>query len=177
MCSNASLILINYSFIFICLDQTISTVSPIASVMTRTLRSVKTFKKSWDADKALRSTSRGNFGKYQFRAFIFLALGYAIIVGWVAGMPVFACKNFFLIRFLLSICIVLKPEYVNCTPIHLNASNIREDNPTSYRSTEMRLNSASNNNTRRDGQVRKIEMKYNYSQEYRRTVFTDVRIN
>lgn len=66
--------------------------------MARALRSVKTFKKSWDADKALASTYKGRFGKYQLRAYIFLALGYAITVAWLTEMPVFARKLFTFIR-------------------------------------------------------------------------------
>ena len=61
--------------------------------MARALRSVKTFKKSWDADKALKSTYQGKFGLYQLRAYIFLAFGYALVAAWLTEMPVFACKN------------------------------------------------------------------------------------
>ena len=62
--------------------------------MARALRSVKTFKKSWDADKALASTYKGKFGKFQLRAYIFLVLGYAVTVAWLTEMPVFARKLF-----------------------------------------------------------------------------------
>ena len=58
--------------------------------MARAFRSVKTFKKSWDSDKALKSTYEGKFGKHQLRAYIFLALGYAVIAAWLAKMPTFA---------------------------------------------------------------------------------------
>ena len=61
--------------------------------MARALRSVKTFKKSWDSDKALKSTYQGKVGKHQLRAYIFLVLGYAIVVAWLAEMPAFARKN------------------------------------------------------------------------------------
>lgn len=61
--------------------------------MARALRSVKTFKKSWDADKALKSTYQGKCGKYQLRAYIFLALGYAIVVAWMAEMPTYARRT------------------------------------------------------------------------------------
>lgn len=61
--------------------------------MARALRSVKTFKKSWDSDKALKSTYQGKVGKHQLRAYIFLVLGYAVVVAWLAEMPAFACKD------------------------------------------------------------------------------------
>ena len=61
--------------------------------MARALRSVKTFKKSWDADKALKSTYQGKFGLYQLRGYIFLALGYAVVVAWLTQMPTFARKT------------------------------------------------------------------------------------
>ena len=61
--------------------------------MARALRSVKTFKKSWDSDKALKSTYQGKVGKHQLRAYLFLVLGYAVVVGWLAEMPTFACEN------------------------------------------------------------------------------------
>jgi hypothetical protein len=70
----------------------VTTISPTALIMARALRSVKTFKKSWDSDKALKSTHQGKFGKHQLRAYIFLTLGYAIIVAWLADMPLYACK-------------------------------------------------------------------------------------
>jgi len=86
--------LINYYFfIDIYLEPTITTISPVALAMARALRSVKTFKKSWDADKALKSTYKGKFGKHQLRAYIFLALGYAVIAAWLTEMPVFACMK------------------------------------------------------------------------------------
>ena len=77
------------------LEPTITTINPTALAMARALRSVKTFKKSWDADKALKSTYKGKFGKHQLRAYIFLALGYAVISAWLTEMPTFACKKFF----------------------------------------------------------------------------------
>ena len=76
------------------LEPTITTINPTALAMARALRSVKTFKKSWDADKALASTYKGKFGKYQLRAYIFLALGYAITVAWLTEMPTFARELF-----------------------------------------------------------------------------------
>jgi uncharacterized membrane protein YesL len=81
--------------VFDYLEPTITTISPTTLAMARALRSVKTFKKSWDADKALKSTYKGKFGKHQLRAYIFLALGYAIIIAWLTEMPAFACKKFF----------------------------------------------------------------------------------
>jgi hypothetical protein len=78
------------------LEPTITTFSPTALFMARALRSVKTFKKSWDSDKALKSTYQGRFGKHQLRAYIFLALGYAVVAAWLTEMPVFACKKLFI---------------------------------------------------------------------------------
>jgi hypothetical protein len=85
--------LTNYYILFNYLEPTITTISPTALIMARALRSVKTFKKSWDADKALKSTYKGKFGKHQLRAYIFLALGYAVVAAWLTKMPVFACMN------------------------------------------------------------------------------------
>jgi len=62
--------------------------------MIKLSRNIKTFKRSWDPDKALKSTYKGLFGKYQLRAYLFLALGYGIITAWLTEMPTFACKNF-----------------------------------------------------------------------------------
>jgi len=90
---------INYYILFNCLEPTITTISPTALAMARALRSVKTFKKSWDSDKALKSTYQGKFGKHQLRAYIILALGYAVIAAWLTEMPVFACMNLFLFEF------------------------------------------------------------------------------
>lgn len=80
-------------YLFIYLEPTFTATNPTALAMARVLRSVKTFKKSWDADKALKSTYQGNFGKHQLRAYIFLILGYAIVVAWLTEMPIFACRN------------------------------------------------------------------------------------
>jgi hypothetical protein len=77
------------------LEPTITTLSPTSVLMARALRSIKTFKKSWDSDKALKSTYQGKFGKHQLRAYIFLALGYAVTTAWLTEMPVFACKDLF----------------------------------------------------------------------------------
>lgn len=75
------------------LEPTITTISPTALIMARVLRSVKTFKKSWDSDKALKNTYQGKVGKYQLRAYIFLAFGYAVVLGWLAEMPTYARKT------------------------------------------------------------------------------------
>ncbi|CAF2518312.1 unnamed protein product [Rotaria sp. Silwood2] len=163
-------------------EPTISTISPISLAMARALRSVKTFKKSWDSDKALKSTYKGKFGKHQLRAYIFLVLGYAVVVAWLTEMPVFA---------------LLQPKFINCTPIYPNVSNIETVNTTSLYTTtinttplqskpqklkpsnsiETPLNS-SNGNARKtaDGPVQKMEPIYNYSQEYGRSVLTDFNI-
>jgi hypothetical protein len=75
------------------LEPTISTISPTALPMVKTFRSIKTFKRSWDPDKAIKCTYNGLFGKYQLRAYLFLALGYGIVAAWLTEMPTFACKN------------------------------------------------------------------------------------
>ncbi len=77
------------------LEPTISTISPTALSMTKALRSVKTLKKTWDSDKAIKSTYKGLFGIYQLRAYLLLALGYGIVAAWLTEMPIFACKNFY----------------------------------------------------------------------------------
>jgi len=149
--------------------------------MARALRSVKTFKKSWDADKALKSTYQGKFGKHQLRAYIILTLGYAIVAAWLTEMPIFACMKliFVLIRFLLNIYLVLSPKYLNCTPIYQNLSNATLFEITTQNSTKSISNILSGNALRVvvNGQVRKIEPTYNYSREYGRSVLTDVRKN
>ena len=61
--------------------------------MIKKLRTVKTYRRSWDSDNALKCTYKGLFGKYQIRAYIFLALGYGIVGAWLTEMPTFACKN------------------------------------------------------------------------------------
>lgn len=83
---------LNCYHILVSLEPTLSTLSPVSLAMARVLRSVKTFKKSWDSDKALKSTYNGRFGKHQLRAYIILALGYAVIAAWLTEMPTFACK-------------------------------------------------------------------------------------
>jgi len=60
--------------------------------MINGVRNVKTYKRSWDPDKALKSTYKGLFGKHQLRVYIFLALGYGVIAAWLTEMPTFACK-------------------------------------------------------------------------------------
>ncbi len=68
--------------------------------MTKALRGVKTLKKTWDSDKAIKCTYKGLFGKYQLRAYLLLVLGYGIVAAWLTEMPTFARKNFskFLIK-------------------------------------------------------------------------------
>ena len=80
------------------LEPTITTISPTAVIMARALRSVKTFKKSWDSDKALKSTYQGKVGKHQLRAYLVLVLGYAVVVAWLAEMPAFACEHIVVAR-------------------------------------------------------------------------------
>jgi MFS family permease len=141
--------------------------------MARALRSVKTFKKSWDADKALKSTYKGKFGKHQLRAYIFLALGYAIIIAWLTEMPAFA---------------LLPPKHFNCSTIAPNETNTtvspNETTTTvartvSQKSTTVRTivgnlsNTSSSEKVKKDGRIKPVDPIYNYSREYGRTVLTD----
>ncbi|CAF1158012.1 unnamed protein product [Didymodactylos carnosus] len=69
------------------------TSSPTTTVMARVLRSVKTLKRSWDSDKALKSTFTGFIGKHQLRAYLVLCFGYAVIGSWLNNVPTFARIN------------------------------------------------------------------------------------
>ncbi|UJR30512.1 hypothetical protein I4U23_018042 [Adineta vaga] len=131
-------------------EPTITTISPTALAMARALRSVKTFKKSWDADKALKNTYKGKFGLYQLRAYIFLVLGYAIVAAWITEMPTFA---------------LMKPKSFNCTPTYINMTN--ETNSTS------KLLYGNVQRIVVNGKIQRIEPTYEYDQEYGRTVLTD----
>ncbi|CAF1078642.1 unnamed protein product [Rotaria sordida] len=154
-------------------EPTLSTISPVSLAMARALRSVKTFKKSWDSDKALKSTYKGKFGKHQLRAYIFLVLGYAVVVAWLAEMPTFA---------------LLQPKSINCSRIVPSVSSINTANSTSLKlksresislnSTVKPLNSL-NGTVRKttDRPVRNDQPTYNYSQEYGRTVLTDFNVS
>ncbi|CAF1215977.1 unnamed protein product [Rotaria sp. Silwood1] len=155
-------------------EPTLSTISPVTLAMARALRSVKTFKKSWDSDKALKSTYKGKFGKHQLRAYIFLILGYAVIVAWLTEMPVFA---------------LLPPKFGNCTTTDSNVSitdiiTSTPPNTTSLQSKPIKLKSSNSietlpkslsDNVRKttDRPVQKSEQTYSYSREYGRTVFSD----
>ena len=61
--------------------------------MTRGTRIAKLSKKTWDSDRAIKSTYKGLFGKYQLRAYLLLALAYGIVAAWLTEMPAFARKN------------------------------------------------------------------------------------
>lgn len=62
--------------------------------MVRGTRSAKLPKKTWDSDKAIKSTYNGLVGKYQLRAYLLLALAYGIIAAWLTEMPAFARKTY-----------------------------------------------------------------------------------
>ena len=62
--------------------------------MTRGTRSAKITKKTWDSDKAIKSTYNGFVGKYQFRAYLLLALAYAVVSAWLTEMPAFAREKY-----------------------------------------------------------------------------------
>ena len=74
------------------LEPTVAVISTSSFPMPKAIRSVKTFRRIWDSDKALRSTHKGPFDKYQLRAYLFIILGYAVIVAWLTAMPIFARK-------------------------------------------------------------------------------------
>ena len=120
--------------------------------MPKTVRSVKTFRRTWDSDKALRSTHRGYFDKYQLRAYLFIVLGYAVIVAWLTAMPIFARKFDLATNSCLfqshPFDLVLPPKDLDCTPIY--PSNQSNETTTA-------------------------EPIYRYSDEYGRSVLTDVR--
>lgn len=121
VCLLFNFVIYNHDLIYFnLLDPTITVNSPISLAMARALRSVKTFKKSWDSDKALKSTYSGKFGKHQIRAYIVLAFGYAIIASWLTEMPEFACKYFstnfplkFCMKYLFSIKTKIFRLYTN----------------------------------------------------------------
>jgi hypothetical protein len=75
--------------------------------MVKTLRRIRTVKKSWDSDNALKSTYKGIIGKYQLRLYIFLALGYGIVAAWLTEMPAFARKNFKIKSIVFELCVFL----------------------------------------------------------------------
>ncbi|UJR16095.1 hypothetical protein I4U23_003007 [Adineta vaga] len=118
--------------------------------MTKTLRNVKTSKKSWDSDKALKSTYKGLFGKYQLRAYLFVALGYGIIAAWLTEMPTFA---------------LLPPKTFDCTPYYPNRPNV-----TGTLNKTFSKEDVINGNYLR---FRKQKPVYNYTKEYGRSVLTD----
>lgn len=81
-------------FHFNCLEPILGPIAAPNLPMTKAFStSPKIPKKIWDSDKALKSTHTGLYGKHQIRAYLFLALGYAVIAGWLTRMPTFACKN------------------------------------------------------------------------------------
>ncbi|CAF1005749.1 unnamed protein product [Adineta steineri] len=124
--------------------------------MTKTLRNVKTFKKSWDSDKALKSTYKGLFGKYQLRAYLFVALGYGIVAAWLTEMPAFA---------------LLSPKHIDCTPHYLNIST--NQSSLQLNNTMLRVTNQNMTKIRIHGQTRKLDPIYNYSNEYGQTVLTE----
>ncbi|CAF1084013.1 unnamed protein product [Adineta steineri] len=133
-------------------EPTITTISPTALAMARALRSIKTFKKSWDSDKALKSTYEGKPAKYQLRAYIFLALGYAVTAAWLAEMPTFA---------------LLPPKSFNNTAFYIYNDSVIELNIT-QNTTCGKVQTLSI-----DGQMRRLEPRYKYDDEYGRSALTD----
>ncbi|CAF4861632.1 unnamed protein product, partial [Rotaria magnacalcarata] len=133
----------------------IATISPSTLAMNKILANSKAPKRIWDSDKALGSTHQGLLSKYQIRAYIFLALGYAVIGAWLMEMPAFA---------------LLPPKYIDCTPFYPNKSN-------TILQTSTQLNQIiSNENTTslvKDEKREKIKRIYNYSKEYGRSALTD----
>ncbi|CAF1018617.1 unnamed protein product [Adineta ricciae] len=131
-------------------DSTITSLNPAALAMTKALQNAKTLKKSWDSDKALKSTYKGLFGKYQLRVYLFVALGYGIVAAWLTEMPVFA---------------LLPPKHIDCTPFYPNQSNLT--NPLMRSSNRYNLTDIHN------FQIRRAEPVYNYTNEHGRTVLTE----
>ncbi|CAF2107123.1 unnamed protein product [Rotaria magnacalcarata] len=133
----------------------IATISPSTLAMNKILANSKAPKRIWDSDKALGSTHQGLLSKYQIRAYIFLALGYAVIGAWLMEMPAFA---------------LLPPKYIDCTPFYPNKSN-------TILQTSTQLNQIiSNENATslvKDEKREKIKRIYNYSKEYGRSALTD----
>jgi len=135
--------------------------------MARVLRSVKTFKKSWDSDKALKNTYQGKVGKYQLRAYIFLAFGYAVVLGWLAEMPTYA---------------LLPPKSMNCSSLDDNLTSLVL--PTTLASSTKLIKQRANRTTtfspilKNDqntiSQPKNVEISKNtFSKEYGNTVLTD----
>jgi hypothetical protein len=173
MSNKKSFFFLNY------LDPTISTINPTALAMIRSLRHVKSYKRSWDSDKALKSTYKGLFGKHQLRVYILLAVGYAVVAAWLAEMPAFACKNFEIEYFSLNLSmkyLVLVPKYVDCTPYYVNTTNLSNQSSADLNRTAPRISDGSIRKIDINGETRIIQPIYNYSKEYGRTVVTDVRI-
>lgn len=140
--------------------------NPSIESMARGTRNTKLLKKTWDSDKAIKSTYKGLVGKYQLRAYLLLALAYGIVAAWLTEMPAFARKNKSLFQlidliFLSSISsLVLPPKYIDCTPIYPNLTNQTFIQSNSNVLTEP---------------IRRVSPTYNYTKDYGRTVLTDVR--
>ncbi|CAF0758292.1 unnamed protein product [Rotaria sordida] len=137
----------------------LTTISPTTLPMAKTLPNVKS-QKTWDSDKALKSTHKGLFGKYQLRTYLLLALGYGVIGAWLAEMPSFA---------------LLPPKYIDCTSYDSKKSNISDRLSTELDTTTTTIITVLYNDTERipiNGR-QSVEPVYNYSKEYGRSVLTD----
>ncbi|CAF3345485.1 unnamed protein product [Rotaria sp. Silwood1] len=138
------------------LEPILTTISPTVMPTSKTLLNVKP-QKTWDSDKALKSTHKGLFGKHQLRVYLFLVLGYAVVGAWLTKMPSFA---------------LLPPKYIDCTPYYSNQSNITYRASTELDETTMTVLYNGTGRTLIE-ERKKNEPKYNYSKEYGRSVLTD----
>ena len=77
-----------------CLEATLAVLSPLALIMPKGMHHIKSYAKTWDSDKALKSTHKGVLGKYQLRAYLLLLFGYAVVAAWLTAMPTFAREIF-----------------------------------------------------------------------------------
>ena len=86
--------------------------------MNKALRTTRTFRKTWDSDKAIKGTYNGLFGKYQLRAYLLVVLGYGIVAAGLAEMPTFACKYFLVFRLNLFLQSNLQYYHRNISIVH-----------------------------------------------------------
>ncbi|CAF0759751.1 unnamed protein product [Didymodactylos carnosus] len=125
--------------------------SPTSTIMVRAVRTVKNIKKSWDSDKALKSTYTGFIGKHQLRAYLILCFGYAVIVSWINNAPNFT---------------LLPPKDLNCTKnneINLPILTYNLSTTSSYENITIL-------------KQRQRVPEYSYSREYGPTAITEFKI-
>ncbi|CAF2516993.1 unnamed protein product [Rotaria sp. Silwood2] len=138
------------------LEPILTTISPTIMPTAKILPNVKP-RKTWDSDKALKSTHKGLFGKHQLRVYLFLAMSYAIVGAWLTEMPSFA---------------LLPPKYLDCTPYYPNQSNITYKSSTDLEKTTTTI--LYNDTGRILIDARKsIKPIYHYSNEYGRSALID----